>query len=435
MGVLQQLRSAHSYYEASVTRPPARAPLQGSKRTRIAVVGGGFAGVSTALELAERGFEVTLLEAQRIGSVASGRNGGQVLAGLACEISTIEAQLGLDAACHIWRMTTDAVQLVHERLQRYAIDADVQGGTLYVSCTEKGAQGLQADLRDLAQRYGCTSLQWLDRGELRQRIGTGRYFGGWRDPDGLHLHPLKYLLGLAAAAEKAGVTVHEGSRVMRIEQGNTGHGPIIHTERGQLTCDRVVLAGGAPLGETIKPFDKLTMPYDSWIIATEPLPAALVRELIPHGEAVADDSYDIDYYRITPDRRMVFGSGANYLARSEDAARAFLRKRMVAVFPQLADARIEHLWGGIMEIPMNRAPIIRDAGSNVLHVQGFGGHGVAFTGMAGRIVAEHIAGDSTRFNLLAGIRHRPFPFGRWLQEPMMMAGIYWYRLQEKLMTA
>lgn len=432
MGVLQQLRSAHSYYEASVTRPPARAPLRGSQRARIAVVGGGFAGVSTALELAERGFEVTLLEAQRIGSVASGRNGGQVLAGLACEISTIEAQLGLDAARHIWRMTTDAVQLVHERLQRYAIDADVQSGTLFVSCTEKGARGLQADVRDLAERYGCTSLQWLERCELRQRIGSGRYYGGWRDPDGLHLHPLKYLLGLAAAAEKAGVKIFEGSRVLRIEHGKQ---PVIHTDGGELMCDRVVLAGGAPLGETIKPFDKLTMPYDSWIIATEPLPAALVRELIPHGEAVADDSYDIDYYRITPDRRMVFGSGANYLARSQAGARAFMHKRMVAVFPQLADARIEHFWGGIMEIPMNRAPVIGAPSGNVLHVQGFGGHGVAFTGMAGRIVAEHIAGDSTRFNLLASIRHRPFPFGRWLQEPMMMAGIYWYRLQEKLVTA
>lgn len=432
MSLLTQLRSAHSYYEASVTRPAPRAPLRGSQRARIGVVGGGFAGVSTALELAERGFEVTLLEAQRIGSVASGRNGGQVLAGLACDISTVEAQLGLDAARHIWRMTTDAVQLVHQRLQRYAIDADVQSGTLYVSCTEKGARGLQADVRDLAERYGCDSLQWLERCELRQRIGSGRYFGGWRDPDGLHLHPLKYLLGLAAAAEKAGVTICEGSRVLRIEHGKQ---PVIHTDAGELTCDRVVLAGGAPLGETIKPFDKLTMPYDSWIIATEPLPAVLVRELIPHGEAVADDSYDIDYYRITPDRRMVFGSGANYLARSEAGARAFMHKRMVTVFPQLADARIEHFWGGIMEIPMNRAPVIGEPSGNVLHVQGFGGHGVAFTGMAGRIVAEHIAGDSARFNLLASIRHRPFPFGRWLQEPMMMAGIYWYRLQEKLLTA
>ncbi|WP_374594891.1 NAD(P)/FAD-dependent oxidoreductase [Aquabacterium sp.] len=438
MSVLQRLRHAPSYYEATVTRAPPRPALSGLQRTQVGVVGGGIAGVSTALELAERGFKVTLLEAQRVGSVASGRNGGQVLAGLACEISTIEAQLGLDAARRIWALTTDAVQLVRQRLQRYAIEADAQDGTLFVSCTPKGALALQADWRDLAERYGCTSLQWLERDALRPRIGSERYHGGWRDPDGLHLHPLKYVLGLAAAAERLGVTIHEGSRVLRIDPAQGGQGPVLHTDGGQLQCDQVVLAGGAPLGETIAPFNRLTMPYDSWIIATEPLPIELADAVIPGREAVADDSYDIDYYRLTPDRRMLFGSGANYLARNEDAARAFLQRRMMAVFPQLAGVRVEHLWGGVMEVPLNRAPVMGpwrgDAGTRVWQAQGFGGHGVAFTGMAGRIVAEHLAGEHERFELLAGIRHRAFPFGRGLQVPMMMAGIYWYRLREHWAT-
>lgn len=432
MSILKQLRSAHSYYEATVQRPPQRAPLTGAQRTQVGVVGGGFAGVSTALELAERGFTVTLLEAQRIGSVASGRNGGQVLAGLACDMSTIERQLGQGGARQVWGLTEQAVQLVHERLGRYGIDADRRDGTLYVSCTPKGADGLQHDLHDLVSRYGCQGLYWLDRAALRQRIDSDQYHGGWCDPSGLHLHPLKYLLGLTRAAEAAGVTVCEGSPVLKVEPGEH---PVVHTAQGTLTCDTLVLAGGAPLGERIAPFNRLTMPYDSWIIATEPLSASLAEQLIAHGEAVADDSYDIDYYRITPDRRMVFGSGCHYLARTREQALQYLRERMVRVFPQLAPTRIEHLWGGVMEIPMNRAPVIGEQPGNVIHVQGFGGHGVAFTGMAGRIVARHLAGDSGDFQLLSGIRHRPFPFGRWLQEPMMMAGIYWYRLRERLATA
>lgn len=431
MNVLHSLRSAPSYYEATVTRPPPAPALAGDVRTQVAVVGGGFAGVSTALELAARGFRVTLLEAQRIGAVASGRNGGQVLAGLACEMATIEKQLGREAAGEVWRLTEAAVRLVRERLQRHAIDADARDGTLFVACSPRSAAAMEASVGESAARYGGSALSWLDRDAVRRAVASAHYHGGWREADSLHLHPLKYLLGLAAAAQAAGVTVHEHSRVLRLDGGAQ---PVLHTAGGRLRADTVVLAGGAPLGETIPPFGRLTMPYDSWILATEALDPALAAALIPGGEAVADDSYDIDYYRITPDRRLLFGTGVNYLARSPAAARTYLAARMARVFPQLAGVRTAELWGGVMELPMNRAPVLGRLAPNVLHVQGFGGHGVAFTGMAGVLAAEAIAGDTARFELMARVRHRPFPFGRWLQVPMMMAGTYWYRWTERFAT-
>ena len=418
----------HSYYAATAPRGAAHAPLDGDVRCDVAIVGGGLAGLSAALDLAAAGRRVVLLEAHEVGWGASGRNGGQAIHGLACDQTEIERQLGLDDARRIWAMSLEALDLLRQRMARHTIDCEWQDGFLSLATSARKGAALAAWADRMASVYGYP-LQRIGAAERPRWIASARYHSGIHDPRSGHLHPLKYTLGLAGAAAAAGVRLHERTAVRALRPGRQ---PQLATDRGTVTADQVLLAGNVYLQGLAPALARRIMPAGTYIACTEPLPAALIDGLIPSRSAVCDTDFVLDYFRPTADRRLLYGGRVSYSTLTPADLAQSMRRRMVATFPQLRDVRISHAWGGFVDITMNRAPDFGRSGGNVYHLQGFSGHGLALTGLAGRLVAEAMAGDGSRFDVFARLRHRPFPGGRWLRTPTLVLGMAWYRLRDML---
>lgn len=422
-----------SWYAATAPRHTPYPPLQGSVQADVAIVGGGLAGLSAALELAGRGRRVVLLEAREIGSGASGRNGGQVIHGLACAPGEIEAQLGLDEARRVFAMSLQAIELIRQRCARHAIDCDWRDGWLGVAVQPRKVRDLFADAQHLEQAYGY-ALRRIPRGELPGWIASPRVCAAVHDPNSGHLHPLKYTLGLARAATEAGATLHEHSPVTALVEGARVR---LRTAQGEVQADQVLLAGNVYLQGLVPALEARIMPVGTYIAASEPLGAERAQALIPCGAAVCDNNWVLDYYRLSADHRLLYGGRATYSTMTPLRLAEDLRRRMQATFPQLGDVRVTHTWGGFVDVSMNRAP---DFGrlpatgrpANVYYLQGFSGHGVALTGLAGQLVAQAMAGDAERFDLFARLRHHPFPGGRWLRTPSLVLGMAWYRLRDAL---
>ncbi|MDH0863861.1 FAD-binding oxidoreductase [Mitsuaria sp. GD03876] len=423
-----------SYYVATAERTERHAPLQGDASCDVAIVGGGLAGLSAALELAGRGFDVRVLEAREVGGGASGRNGGQVIHGLACDPAVIEQQLGATAARQVWGMSIEAIDLIRDRCARFDIDAEWQSGFLGVACNARKARELLEGADFVEGRYGYPMAR-IEGAEVRRWVDSPRYVAAVHDPRSGHLHPLKYVLGLARAAASLGVRLHEQSPVLRLQAGAR---PVLHTAQGSLRARQVLLAGNVYLQDIAPQLEARIMPVGTYIVATEPLPAAQLERLIPSRSAVCDNNAILDYYRPSRDGRMIFGGRASYSTRTPSDLSESMRARMTQVFPQLAEARVAHTWGGFVDVTMNRAPDFgrlparQGQAANVYYLQGFSGHGLALTGLAGRLVAEAIAGDAGRFDTFAALRHRPFPGGRWLRTPALVAGMAYYRLKDLL---
>ena len=422
----------NSYYAATARRRTSWPALQGSAECDVAVVGGGLAGLSAALELAERGFSVTLLEAQQIGWGASGRNGGQAIHGLACDQGTIEDQLGLDLAKQVWAMSLEALDLLRERIRRHRIDCDWQDGYLGVATSARKGRDLRQWAERMARVYGFEQ-QTITPAEMPRWIASPRYHSGVFDARSGHLHPLKYTLGLAEAAAAAGVRLHEQSPVQALQPGPTAR---LRTPQGELSARHVLLTGNVYLQGVAAALEPRIMPVGTYIACSEALDAALAASLIPSGTAVCDTNFVLDYFRSTPDQRLLYGGRVSYSTVTPRHLADSMRRRMVGTFPQLAQAKIEYAWGGFVDITMNRAPDfgrLPAAGgyaANVYYLQGFSGHGLALTGLAGRLVAEAIAGDARRFDVFARLKHRPFPGGRMLRTPALVLGMAWYRLRD-----
>ncbi|WP_334135305.1 NAD(P)/FAD-dependent oxidoreductase [Tepidimonas sp.] len=422
-----------SYYEASVQRPPVQPPLEATVRADVVVIGGGYAGLSAALELAERGRRVVLLEADRIGSGASGRNGGQAIVGYACGMGVLRAQLGAEGARQAWALSLEGVRLIDERIARHAIDCDRVHGYLYVADSARKARALRAEMDELQRDYGL-ELQWAEGAAVRERIDSARYVAAAFERLSGHLHPLKYALGLARAAQAAGVQIHEHSAARRLQQG--AGGVRVDTDAGQVQADFAVVAGNCTLPEygpgVLQPIHARIMPVGTYILATEPLPRALADSLIPDRAAVCDNNVVLDYFRLSADNRLLFGGRVSYTTMTPPRLRETMRARMLTVFPQLAGVRMTHLWGGFVDITMNRAPDFGRVGQRVYYLQGFSGHGVALTGLAARLVAEAVCAQSQRFDLFTRLHHRPFPGGPWLRTPLLALGMAWYRWRDAL---
>lgn len=417
-----------SYYAATAAPRAPFAPLDGDARCDVAIVGGGLAGLSAALELAERGRQVRLVEAQRLGWGASGRNGGQAIHGLSCDQGVIEQQLGLDGARRVWAMSIEALDLLRQRITRHAIDCDWRDGWLGLATSPRKASALDAWAERLAQVYGYP-LERFDRGQARRWIDSPRFHGGVFDARSGHLHPLKYTQGIAAAAAAAGARLHEQTAATAIEPGT----PLrLRTASGTLSADQVLLAGNVYLSGLAPQLEPRIMPAGTYIACSEPLDPALLARLIPSGAAACDTDFVLDYFRPTADHRMLYGGRVSYSTRTPPGLREGMRRRMVATFAQLRDARITHAWGGFVDITMNRAPDFGRTAAGLYHLQGFSGHGLALTGLAGRLVAEAICGDASRFDVFARLRHRPFPGGRALRMPTLVLGMAWMRLRDML---
>jgi gamma-glutamylputrescine oxidase len=417
-----------SYYAATAVRTQHHAPLAGALRCDVAVVGGGLAGLSAALDLAARGRDVVLLEARDLAWGASGRNGGQAIHGLACGQEVIEAQLGPADARRVWDMTIEALDLLHERMGRHAIECDWRPGFLGVATSARKGVELARWTDRIESAYGYP-LTRIPPARIREWIASGRYHSGIHDPRSGHLHPLKYALGLARAAAAAGVRIFEQTPVLAMEPGDVVR---LVAAGGEVRADQVLLAGNVYLHGIAPQLERRIMPVGTYIACSQALAPALADALVPTRSAVCDTDFVLDYFRTTDDHRVLYGGRVSYSTRTPANLEESMRRRMVETFPQLASARIEFSWGGFVDITMNRAPDFGRIGRNVYYLQGFSGHGLALTGLAGRLVAEAMTGDAARFDVFARLQHRNFPGGRLLRMPALVLGMAWYRLKDLL---
>lgn len=429
MPIAEDRLTRHSYYEASAERGAPFAPLEGDIACDVCVVGGGLAGLSAAIDLADAGLTVALLEAARVGWGASGRNGGQALAGLACDMQVVRDQLGAQAARQVWDATVEGVALIRERCRRFEIDCEWQDGHLSAAVTGRRVAELADWAGALAREYGYERIRLIEAADLPRWIASPRYRGAAFDSGSGHLHPLKYTLGLGRAAARLGVRIFEGSRALAVQPGRLC---VVRTGHGDVHCAHVLLAGNVYLGEVVPRLARRIMPVGTFIAASAPLGAERALALLPQRAAVSDTQWVLDYFRLSRDDRMIFGGRVSYSTAVPRRLPQAMRARMVRVFPQLADVPIEYAWGGYVDITMNRAPDFGRVADNVYYLQGFSGHGLALTGLAGRLVAQAMRGTAERFDLFAALKHRDFPGGRLLRTPLLVLAMAWYRLRDVL---
>ncbi|USE35066.1 FAD-binding oxidoreductase [Endozoicomonas sp. SCSIO W0465] len=418
---------ADSYYAASLNFATDYPELEGNLSVDICVVGGGFSGVATALELAERGYRVAVLEARKIGWGATGRNGGQLIRGIGTEPEQFSSQIGTDGVEAIHQMGFEAVELVRERVRKYDIQCDLKMGYVDAAIKAKQMDHITEDYQSLKKRHYAHELRLLSQDDIKQYVNSDRYMGGMLDSGSGHLHPLNLCLGEARVAEGLGVQFFENSPVVKIHKGNL---PGVATAKGSVTCQFLVLAGNAYLGNLEPTIGGKVLPAGSYIIATEKLQEKVWQNLIPNDSAICDVSIALDYFRLSADKRLLFGGMCNYSGRDPNDIVASLRPKMLRVFPQLENTTIEYQWGGMIGIGANRMPQIGRLGSNIYFAQAYSGHGVNATHMAGRVLAEAISGQAERFDVFANIRHMTFPGGRYFRSPLLALGMLWYRLKE-----
>ena len=419
-----------SWYAASTPTQPRRPALEGDVEADVCVIGGGIAGCSTALHLAERGYRVALLEAHRVGWGASGRSGAQAIPGIACGQHKLQSLVGAADARRIWDISVEGLRLQRELIARHAIDCDLREGQMHVAIKPRQERELREEVATLHGEHGYDSIRMVEREELSATVASARYIAGTYDSLGGHLHPLKYTQGLAVAAERADVRIFEDSRAL--SYGRHSGALEVTTAAGRVRCRSIALCGNAWLGPLAPALTRKIMGVGTYIVATQPLGAERAAALIRNDAAVTDVNWVIDYFRRSADHRLLFGGRVSYSGLDPLGTRRATRARMLGVFPQLADVDIDHAWGGYVDITLNRAPHFGRLDSDVYFLQGFSGHGIALTGIAGKLLAEAIAGTSERFDLFARIPHRDFPGGPALRRPALVLAMLWYRLRDLL---
>lgn len=430
---MQPAAHAPSWYAASANPHAPFPSLEGDRRCDVLVIGAGFTGLSAALHLAERGYDVTVLEANRVGWGASGRNGGQIVTGFNRTMGEIAGWVGREDARRLWDMNEELKALLAERVLRHEIDCDLRWGYMLAAMKRRHILDLRGMLAEM-ETLGYRQARYLNRGEVQRLVACEDYVGGLLDSGSGQLHPLNYALGLADAARQAGAHIFEGAKVTRLEDGAT---PVAVTDSGRrVTADHVILAANAYLDPIHPEADRLArsriMPVGTYMIATEPLGEERALKLIPGDMAVADINFVLNYYRLSRDRRMLFGGGVAYSAMTPPAMDRRLHRTMAWFFPDLKDVKIDYCWGGNVAITINRTPHFGRIAPNIYFAQGYSGHGVALTGLAGKLMAEAVAGTAERFDVFSRIPHQPFPGGRLLRMPALVLAMSWYRLRDML---
>ncbi len=418
-----------SYYAASANWVTDYPRLEEDLSCDVVVVGGGFSGVNTALELAERGYDVILLEANRISWGATGRNGGQIIGGIGHDPERFIKAIGEEGVREIYQMGIEARDVIRERVETYAINCDLKWGYCDVALKPRHMQQF-AEWQAFEKRIGNPHpYTLLDREELKEFVRSDRYLGGLHNTANGHIQPLNLCIGEARALESLGGRIFEQSRVHVLEHGER---PVVRTEQGSVSAMQVVFAGNAYLGGLIPKLASRILPSSSSVIATEPLGEELARELLPGDVAVCDPRTALDYFRLSADRRMLFGGLSNYTGLEPKDLEGVMRRKMEAVFPQLEGVRIDYAWSGWIGIGLNRMPQLGRLADNVAYIQAYSGHGVAPTHMMARITAEMIAGESKRFDVFASIHHWPFPGGKLLRRPALAVGMAYYKALDAL---
>ncbi|HCH23402.1 MAG TPA: FAD-dependent oxidoreductase [Oceanospirillaceae bacterium] len=419
-----------SWYAASSTVQLKQPQLAAKVSADVCIIGAGITGLSAALELAQQGFNVAVLEANCIAWGASGRSGGQMIFGYGCDMPVIEKLAGKTHAKAMWDMSLEGMDLIRQRIDVHQIACHLQHGHLHAAIKPRHMHELESWQQDLEQDYGYQSLQMWQADDLQDKIASKRYLGGLYDANSGHIHPLNYTLGLAQACLQAGVDIYENSPVTKLNSQSGKHA--CHTPNGQVQAKHVIYACNAYLGDLEPQLGKKIMPVGTYIGATKPLGEKLARELINNNMAVADMNYVLDYFRFSHDHRLLFGGRVSYTTIAPANLKKTMHQRMTQVFPQLKDVELEYAWGGNVAITMNRGPHFGHLGNDIYFAQGFSGHGIAATNLAGKLMAEAIAGQAGRLDLFAHIKHQPFPGGNLWRTPALILATAWYRLRDYL---
>jgi len=415
-----------NWYEATVERSPALSPLAGDLSADVCVVGAGFTGLGAALALAPRA-KVVVLEAGRIGCAATGRNGGQVHTGQRRDQAWLEKAVGREDAMALWRLAEDA--RAHFRTLTDTIDCDWRPGMIHARHKPNGEAEDAAYVALMADRYGYDQLALIGEADLAAELGTDVYHGGLIDRGGGHVHPLKLALGLARQAMAAGAVIHEHTRAeaWRREGGKI----IVETATGRVTCDQLILSGDGSLNAMAGAARARVMPINNFIAVTAPLDN-VAETIIRSNAAVSDSRFVVNYFRKTPDGRLLFGGGENYRPGFPADIAGMVRKNLAKVYPQLANTPITHAWGGTLGITMSRMPFVGEVAPGVRVASGYSGQGVMLAPYVGKLLGEAALGQRGPVDLLARVPTPPFPGGRLLRWPLTVAGLTWYALRDRL---
>jgi len=424
----QKQEHTASYYAATVNEKTAYPELEGKVTADICVVGAGFTGVATALTLAERGYSVALVEANRVGWGASGRNGGQLINGIS-GLGKIQKNYGDGISNMLWDLKWRGNDIIHERVAKYAIDCDLKEGFVEVALKPRQVLELEEYAGQMERHNHPYKYELWDQDATRANLGTDAYIGGFVSYRDGHLHPLNLCIGEARAAAELGVKVFEQSPVTGIEHGSRAQ---VKTARGQVEADSVVLAGNAYHMLESKYLSNLTFPAGSYVIGTEPLDEAMANEINPLDVAVCDLNEVVDYYRLSADKRVLYGGRCNYSGREPDSIKAAILPRMHAIYPQLKNIRIDFEWGGNIGIVLNRIPALGRINNNVYYCQGYSGHGVNATHIMGELVADAIGGTMEKFDLFANMKHFRIPGSQWMGNQIIALGMLYFRLKDIL---
>lgn len=418
-----------SWYADTATPFPNQPPLTGDVRVDVCVVGAGYTGLGAALELARRGASVVVLEADGVGRAASGRNGGQVHTGHRRDQVWLEKAVGEADALALWRLALEARAHLHAVIAEHAIACDLKPGMIHARHRPGGEAEDAAHIEHMARRYGYEALSLIGTDDLARDLGTDVYHGGLLDRDGGHLHPLNLALGLARAAISAGAVIHEHSRALdwRREEGRLA----VQTAQGRVICDQLILSGDGGLNRMAGKARARVMPINNFVLTTEPL-GELAHEIITSDAAVADSRFVVNYFRKTPDGRLLFGGGENYRPGFPRDIAGFVRRHMLKVYPRLADVKISHAWGGTLGITMNRVPFVGEVAPGVRVASGYSGQGVMLAPYVGRLLADAALGQTAGVELLSRLPTPPFPGGGLLRWPLTVAGLSWYALRDRL---
>ncbi|NVJ97608.1 MAG: FAD-binding oxidoreductase [Alphaproteobacteria bacterium] len=421
-----------SYYTATCNDLTPFRRLEGNMHVNVCVVGGGFTGVAAALHLAEKGYDVALVEQNRIGWGASGRNGGQVIGGYGPELSNmskIQKVFGRDNARAAWEMGVECVDIIDEWISKYDIDCDMKWGYFDAAMKQREMDELAESMETLKSFGYKPEQRMVGADEVKNYVGSDRYIGGLTNMGWGHCHVLNLVRGEARAAEKLGAKIFEDARVSKIEYGDK---VTIDMDTCRITADILVLGGNAYLGKLVPKLASRILPTGSYIVTTEPLEESVAKEILPANFAVCDQRWALDYFRLTADNRLLFGGLATYSGRHPRDIIGAIMPNVLKVFPQLKGVKIDHAWGGYMGIGLNRIPQLGRLAPNVYFAQAYSGHGVAPTHMSARLIAEAISGQMERFDVMAKIKHPPFPGGQMFKAPIQAVGMAYYRLKDAL---
>lgn len=418
-----------SYYAASANPAPARPALVGAHDIDVCIIGAGYSGLSTGLHLVEKGYKVAIIEGARVGWGASGRNGGQIVNGLNASLQTIKKRYGQDTATFVAGLVQEGGEIIRDRVKTYDIKCDLKNNNIFAGLTKAHMKELE-ERKALWESYGIKNQEMLDKSQLRAHVNSDIYEGGLIDHSGGHMHPLNLALGEAAAFEKLGGVIYEMSPAIDVD--TEAARPVVRTAKGQMTCKTLVLCGNAYLGHVVPTLTWRVMPVSTQVMATEPLGDDLAHSLIPQDACVEDIRYILDYYRLSADKRMLFGGGTVYGGSDPRDIEAKLRGNMSKVFPQLKGAKIDYAWSGNFALSFSRVPQMGRIGANTYFAHGYSGHGVTGSHTFGRILSEAINGDLTRFDVFKNVPWYPFPGGRMFRVPYSMVGSWWYALRDKL---